>query len=143
MAEEKPSWLENSRAYQKARKLVQTTLNSPELLRDLIANAQSKVSRDRNGKLSEMFDSVTAAFRLLKAYSAGEYRQISFESLALIVSSMIYFVMPIDAIPDFILAFGFVDDAALLAWTFRSVSQDIENFILWEKQLPTEQDSES
>lgn len=116
------------------------TINSPELLRNLVANAQSKADRNQDGKLTEIFSSISAAFRLLKAYASGQYRQISFESLALIVSSMIYFVMPIDVIPDFILALGFVDDAALLAWTFRAVAQDIENFTRWENECPASDD---
>lgn len=133
MPEIKPNRLLNSWAYKKARALVTSTLQSPERLLDLVSNAQSKAGQDRGGKLAGVFDSITASLRLLKAYAAGEYRQISLESMVLIVASIIYFVMPIDVVPDFILAFGFVDDAALLAWTFRTVAGDIEEFIDWEK----------
>ena len=100
---------------------------------DLVSKAQSKAGQDRGGKLAGVFDSISSSFRLLKAYAGGEYRQISLESMVLIVTSIIYFVMPIDVVPDFILALGFVDDAALLAWTFRTVAGDIEEFIEWEK----------
>ena len=91
-----------------------------------------KFSRNDGGKLAEVLGSTRAAFRLLKAYAGGEYRDISLKSLTLIVSSIIYFVMPIDVLPDFILALGLTDDAALLVWTFQSVSEDIERFIKWE-----------
>lgn len=140
MSEIKPDRLLNSWAYKKARALVTSTLQTPERLLDLVANAQSKAGQDRGGKLAGVFDSITASFRLLKAYAGGEYRQISLESLVLIVASIIYFVMPIDVVPDFILALGFVDDAALLAWTFRTVAGDIEEFIDWEKEQVDEAD---
>ena len=133
MPEIKPNRILNSWAYKKARALVTSTMQSPERMLDLVANAQSKAGQNRGGKLAGVFDSISASFRLLKAYAAGEYRQISLESMALIVASIIYFVMPFDAVPDFIVALGFLDDAALLAWTFRSVAADIEAFLGWEK----------
>ena len=60
--------------------------------------------------------------------------------MALIVASIIYFVMPFDAVPDFIVGLGLLDDVALLAWTFRSVAQDIEAFIGWEKDQADQTD---
>ncbi|MBX2847034.1 MAG: DUF1232 domain-containing protein [Acidiferrobacterales bacterium] len=126
----------NSWAYKKAKSLVSTTLENPGKLKDLIAKAQLKSTKSINAKLAEIIKPVSALFRLLKAYVAGEYRDISFESLALIVASVIYFVMPIDVIPDFLLALGHADDAALLAWTIRSVSEDLDRFLEWEKKRP-------
>ena len=140
MPEIKPNRILNSWAYKKARALVTSTMQSPERMLDLVANAQSKAGQNRGGKLAGVFDSISASFRLLKAYAAGEYRQISLESMALIVASIIYFVMPFDAVPDFIVALGFLDDAALLAWTFRSVADDIEAFIGWEKDQVDRED---
>jgi len=139
MTEQKPNRLLNSKAYQKARSLVQKTIQSPERLLQLVTSAQSKSERHRSGKLSAVFDSVSASFRLMKAYAKGEYRSISIESFALLVASIIYFVMPIDVMPDFIIALGLADDAALLAWTFRAISDDLANFIEWEKQSIEEQ----
>lgn len=138
MSEEKPNRLLNSRAYKKARDLVSKTIQSPEKLLSLVASAQAKAAGSRSGKLAELLDSIGAAFRLLKAYARGDYRDISFESLALVVASIIYFVMPIDVLPDFILALGLADDAALLAWTFRAVADDIKAFLDWESAQQAE-----
>ena len=135
MAWNKSEIVRNSRAYKKAHALVAATIKSPKQLLKLVSNAQTKISKGKNsGRLAAVMESTSAAIRLVKAYALGEYRKVSFESLALIVSSIIYLVMPIDVIPDFIIALGFTDDAALLAWTFSSVAQDIERFIEWEKQ---------
>ena len=133
MNDKKLTWLLNSRAYQKASRLVSATINSPQQLLKLVENAQAKLLRNNDGKLADVIESTRAAFRLLKAYAAGDYRDISLKSLTLIVASIIYFVMPIDVVPDFILALGLADDAALLAWTFKSVAEDFSRFIEWEK----------
>lgn len=77
-----------------------------------------------------------ALFRLIKAYATGTYREIPWNSLVMIIASVIYFVMPIDLIPDFIPALGLLDDAALLAWTIKTFSEDIDAFLEWESNNP-------
>jgi uncharacterized membrane protein YkvA (DUF1232 family) len=52
----------------------------------------------------------------------------------MIVASVIYFVMPIDLVPDFIVGFGLLDDAALLGWTMKTFSADIDGFLEWESE---------
>lgn len=128
----KPNRLLNSWAYKKAASLVNTTLASPAKLLNLVAGAQKKLARG-SGKFNDIYASVAASIRLLKAYAAGEYREISLESIGLIIASIIYFVMPIDVLPDFIIGLGLTDDAALLAWTLKAVAADIEKFLGWEQ----------
>ncbi len=53
--------------------------------------------------------------------------------MTLIIASIIYFVTPIDLIPDFIIGLGFIDDAAILTWTFNAIRNDINSFVEWEK----------
>jgi len=133
MPNKKLNWLLNSRAYKKANHIVTTIINSPEKLLDLTSKAQTKISGNFGDKFSEVKDTTSAVIRLIKAYAKGEYREITFESIALIVTSIVYLIMPIDVIPDFIIALGLTDDIALLAWTYKSVADDIERFINWEK----------
>jgi uncharacterized membrane protein YkvA (DUF1232 family) len=40
----------------------------------------------------------------------------------ILIAALAYFVLPFDAIPDFIAGFGFTDDAAVLALALRLVS---------------------
>jgi uncharacterized membrane protein YkvA (DUF1232 family) len=42
-----------------------------------------------------------------------------------LLAALAYFVMPFDAIPDFLLVFGFADDAAVLATAVRMVATHI------------------
>jgi len=129
----KPSWLLNSKAYKKALSLVKETLQSSEHVSAFLARAQDKLNKNKAGSINAWLDSLLTSFRLLKCYVSGEYREISFESLALIVASITYFVMPFDVVPDFFLSLGFLDDAALLAWTFKTVAEELRRFVEWEK----------
>ena len=125
-------WIIQSRAYQKAKSLVSATIESPSKLVHLANSAQSKAAKKLNNKLADVLEPVKTSYRLIRAYASGSYRQISLENFGLIVAAIIYFVMPLDALPDFIAGLGFTDDAAILAWTFSKVSEELDRFISWE-----------
>jgi uncharacterized membrane protein YkvA (DUF1232 family) len=71
--------------------------------------------------------------RLLKAYALGDYREIPWKTLLLIVASIIYFLNPLDLIPDLIPLTGLTDDFAVLLWVYNSVSNEVDKFLDWEK----------
>ena len=73
-------------------------------------------------------------FELVKAYIKGDYRNIPYGSLVLIVGSILYFVMPADAIPDVIVGLGFTDDAAVIGFTLKKISDDLNKFQTWKKE---------
>jgi uncharacterized membrane protein YkvA (DUF1232 family) len=123
--------VEKSSSFKSAKSKASEYANDPDKLNDLLDKAQKKAN-SKKGPLSEVWDSLMACFRLLRAYATGKYRNIPWQSLILIIASVTYFVMPIDLIPDFILGFGYIDDASLLGWTLKSVKSDIDNFIEWE-----------
>lgn len=125
-----------SRAYRRAKRLVSATIERPARLIDLANMAQKKAARQAakkaETKIVEILEPIKSSYRLIRAYANGTYREISFENFGLIVAAIIYFVMPIDALPDFIAGLGFTDDAAVLMWTFNKVSKELESFLSWE-----------
>ena len=46
---------------------------------------------------------------------------------------IIYFVNPLDLVPDIIPLSGLTDDFAVLVWVYNTVSNEIEKFLVWEK----------
>lgn len=71
--------------------------------------------------------------RLIKAYALGQYREVPWKTILLIVAAVIYFVNPLDLVPDIIPLTGLTDDFAVLLWVYNTVSNEIEKFIEWEK----------
>ena len=72
-------------------------------------------------------------YRLFKAYASGKYRNIPWKSLLLITAALIYFVSPIDLIPDVLVGIGFTDDFAILLMVYKAVHSEVEKFLDWEK----------
>lgn len=125
--------VEQSSFFKRARRLALEYVKTPARLNRLLDKAVQKFNR-RQGPLAEIRDSLQACYRLLRAWSGGRYREIPTASLVSIVAAVIYFVMPVDMIPDFILALGLVDDAALMSWTLSAVKSDIDHFVAWERE---------
>jgi uncharacterized membrane protein YkvA (DUF1232 family) len=72
--------------------------------------------------------------RLIKAYALGHYREVPWKTMLLVVAAIIYFVNPLDLVPDIVPLTGLTDDFAVLIWVYNSVSNEIEKFLNWEKE---------
>lgn len=90
-------------------------------------------ARGRKLGLREIWSSLPAFFRLVRAYANGSYRRVSGKAMLAVLAALAYLVSPVDLIPDFILGLGLVDDAAVLAWTLRACAADIAAFVDWER----------
>jgi uncharacterized membrane protein YkvA (DUF1232 family) len=69
---------------------------------------------------------------LVKAWLAGDYKDISVKSIAILIAAIFYFLNPFDAIPDVIPAIGYVDDVGVVAWVIKTLKDEIEKFRVWE-----------
>ena len=96
------------------------------------------LGRDADDKLSSVGRSgttiqriredLTTLVELLKAYATGEYRDVPRKSLLLVAAGILYFVTPIDVIPDFLLGIGYLDDLTVLTYVIGVVRDEIERF---------------
>ncbi len=129
--------VEQSSSFKTAKDAASEYAHNPKKLNQLLDKATEKAQSSK-GRLAEIWDSLLACLRLLRAYAKGQYRDIPWASLLSIVAAVVYFVMPLDLIPDFILALGLIDDAALLGWILSSLKNDIDHYIEWE-QAQTEE----
>ena len=122
----------NEEAMSKAKEYLQDKDKLQKLIKD--AEEKAKDKEDKKGFVQETWDSLKTMFELVKAYIKGDYRNIPYGSLVLIVGSILYFVMPADAIPDVIVGLGFTDDAAVIGFTLKKISDDLNKFQTWKKE---------
>jgi len=124
--------LYESNSYQAARNRAAGYANDPDKLRGLLDKAWEKLARQGRW-LADVRDAFITMLRLLKAYAKGEYKETPWRSLLMIIAAVIYFIMPVDFIPDFIVGIGLLDDVAVIGWTLAAVQADIDRFAAWEK----------
>ncbi len=109
-------------------------------LYNLIREALDKSGGLSGKNIAAFRDQLSIVTRLLKAYASGEYRQLPWKTLIRIIAVLIYFVSPIDILPDFLLIVGLTDDIALMLWLFSGIRDDIEKFRQWELVSTTSHD---
>ncbi|QRR04223.1 DUF1232 domain-containing protein [Dyadobacter sandarakinus] len=118
----------------KAGKYARNSAQLLQLAKDVVGKLQ-KVGF--SGNLSEFQTQVQLLIRMVRAYASGDYRALPWKSLISIVAVLVYFVSPIDLVPDFLPFIGITDDVALVLWLIKTMSSDIQKFSAWEKREKT------
>ena len=119
-------------ATRKAGKYAGGGLAILELLREALTKAKDVAGNENKGVGQILLQKITTLSRMIRAYFSGEYRIIPWSSILKIIAVLIYFISPIDVIPDFLPIIGLTDDLALTMWLFTSLKEDFENFEAWE-----------
>ena len=114
-------------SYLKASKL---SKNSKGILL-LLGTAFSKAQSQGGSPVKNILGKLKSLGLLLKSYANGTYRTVETKNIVIILAGIIYFVSPIDLIPDFLPVIGFADDIALILFIYNSVEQEIEKFEGW------------
>lgn len=70
--------------------------------------------------------------RLAKAYALGHYREVPWKSMLIVLAAVIYFINPLDLIPDLLPVVGLTDDFAVLLWVYNTIEEEIDKFVAWE-----------
>lgn len=108
-------------------------LSKTETLK-LVARAlfQAGARRDLAAALRHDLDRLS---RLARAWAEGRYRKVPWRTLAMATGALVYFVNPFDAVPDFLVGIGYLDDATVLAFVAGSLRDDLDRFSEWERTI--------
>lgn len=117
------SWTKD--ALSEAREL----LPDQEMIKALIRKAVQLAPRLPDVSLTEL----KILVRMVRAWMARQYVHLPTATLLKVLAALIYFVNPGDILPDPVPG-GLIDDAAVLAWTMRSIQGELERFRIWEAQ---------
>lgn len=99
--------------------------------------AVARKGAGEGNRLGKLKDDLKLLQALCLAYWRGEYRAISPKAILSVVAGLMYFLSPLDAIPDWIPGLGMLDDIAVLAWVMKSLNVELDAFRAWRaRQTP-------
>lgn len=98
--------------------------------------AASRKSLKNGTQLGSVTDDLKILLALGNAWWRGEYRAISSQALLAVVAALLYFVSPFDAIPDWLLGVGYLDDIAVLGWLMSTWQGELQAFREWRASQP-------
>lgn len=102
------------------------TLNDKNKVNELIKNVIE--SLDNIPIIGKYFGDIPVMCLLVNDYISGAYKKIPFGSILTIVIALIYFVSPIDLIPDIIPGIGKLDDMLVISVAVGAVHNDIADY---------------
>lgn len=85
-----------------------------------------------NDSLTGYFAKAKSMFSLIKDYWNGNYRQVPWKTIAAVVGALLYVLMPLDLIPDFIPVAGYLDDAGVIAACLTLINDDLVEYEKWK-----------
>ena len=83
--------------------------------------------------LAQEFKNIPTMVSMVRSYLRGNYTKILKRTILAIVSALIYFLSPIDVVPDWIPLLGQLDDAIVIASCWNLVNKDVEDYRQWKK----------
>lgn len=84
------------------------------------------------GPISEVFNDLKLLLSLVKDYISGAYREIPYGSIIAALAGILYFLSPIDFIPDFIPGIGLIDDVFVIGLVLKKIHNDLQKYEEWK-----------
>ena len=127
---------DNNKEYEKGYKKYESKANEyfedKEKAEDLLKSAMKKADA-KQGPLKDVWEKLQLLFEIFKAWIKGDYKEIPKGSIIMIIAGILYFVSPVDLVPDFIAGLGLFDDAAVIGFVLKQISEDLEKFKIWKE----------
>ena len=109
-------------------------VNSRERLRDLATQAAGKLSGIASIRIDTVRDQLNLCIALVRSWMRGEYDGVSRQTIVAVTAALLYFVVPFDLIPDFLLGWGFIDDASVVGYVMAMLAAEMDAFRQWQEQ---------
>ena len=120
------------RAFARARRAAGDILKQRFRMVRLVREAYAKMGHEEKA-LRAVLGDLSTLLRLARAYATRAYRDISGKSMLYVVGALLYFLSPVDVIPDFLPGVGYLDDIAVISAAVQAVRGDLDAFRAWEE----------
>ena len=117
--------------FERAKNKAKDLFDHPEKAKILLEDAIHKAG-PASGGLEKVWEELQLMFSLIKDWLSGAYREVPKGSVVAILAGFIYFISPIDLIPDFIPIIGYIDDVFVLGLVINQVKTDLQKYKTWK-----------
>lgn len=87
---------------------------------------------ENKSALTNVWEQLQLLFSLAKDYANGAYTSIPKTTMIAVLAALLYFISPLDLVPDFIVGLGFLDDAFILGFVVKKVAKELEKYQAWK-----------
>ncbi len=87
--------------------------------------------------LNELWQDIVTMVLLLRDYASGRYRQVPWHVISAVAGAIAYFAAPLDVVPDFMPALGYLDDAIVVKVALDVARADLKKYRKWREEHDT------
>lgn len=134
----KDNYIETHFTYEDAEKVLTSNydeaeklLNDSDKLDEFFVKLEKKLKDIP--KVGDKLAMVPELAMMVKDYVGKKYTAIPVGSILAVISALLYFVSPIDVIPDVIPGIGHIDDALVVGLCLKWISDDVQEYLNWRK----------
>ncbi|MGJ6088844.1 YkvA family protein [Streptococcus suis] len=114
----------------KTRERAEALLSDQRKLEHFLQDIEKKLARLPFG--GDKFSAIPGLISMVRSYIRRDYNKLPKGTILAIIGALIYFFSPIDALPDFILGAGLLDDSFVLNACLKLVKSDVDDFRNWQ-----------
>ena len=85
--------------------------------------------------LMQTWKDIKLMINLITDYKKGNYKEVPWNVIASVTGAVVYFISPIDAIPDLIPVAGYLDDAVIIKLALDFARDDLLAYEKWENRI--------
>lgn len=119
-------------AFNTAFKKASNLIKNPAGISALLFQVGKKIVSGKSS-VKDIKNDLLVLVKLIRSWSKGEYKDVSSRTIITVIATLLYFVNPIDLIPDLIPFIGFTDDATILLYVLNLIGKEIDSFKDWER----------
>ena len=119
--------METPKAFDKAREAAEKLSQEQDKVQKMLEQALQKAEEQKKNILN-FWDGLQLLMKMVRSYFNKEYTSVPWKTIVFAVAGIIYFLNPLDLIPDLIPALGFLDDAIVIAFVLNALKEDMERF---------------
>lgn len=125
--------MKRPRGFNRFVDLAEAYIKDPQR-RSHMLSAVKDYAKTKKHFIQHFKDDLQTLICLLRDWSKGTYTTVPAHTILLVVAALLYFLSPLDAIPDFLGAVGFTDDAAVVLFVLSAIKNEISHYRDWRSK---------